>query len=59
MDNAVKSPNQYCYRDKFEIFVGDSNSVDLGKCESEKVVQVWLVNPVNLFDGKGIVDWIN
>ena len=45
MDDLVKSSYQYCYRDEFESFVGDSDSVDLAECESEKVVRVWLVDP--------------
>ena len=43
MDDLVKSSYQYCYRDEFES--GDSDSVDLAECESEKVVRVWLVHP--------------
>ena len=45
MDDLVKSSYQYCYWDDFESFVGDSDSVDLAECESEKVVRVWLVDP--------------
>ena len=41
----MKSSYQYCYRDEFESFAGDSDSVDLAECESEKVVRVWLVDP--------------
>ena len=41
----MKSSYQYCYRDEFESVVGDSDSVDLAECESEKVVRVWLVDP--------------
>ena len=46
MDDLVKSSHQYCYRDEFESFMGDSDSVDLVECESEKVVQVWFVDPL-------------
>ena len=41
----MKLSYQYCYRDELESFVGDLDSVDLAECESEKVVQVWLLNP--------------
>ena len=41
----MKSSYQYYYRDEFESFVGDSDSLDLAECESEKVVRVWLVDP--------------
>ena len=41
----MKSSYQYCYRDEFESVVGDSDSLDLTECESEKVVRVWLVDP--------------
>ena len=44
----MKSSYQYCYRDEFEIFVGDSDladSADLAECKSEKVVRVWLSDP--------------
>ena len=45
MDDLVKSSCQYCCRDEFESTVGDSDSVDLANCESEKVVRAWLVDP--------------
>ena len=44
MDDPVKSSDQYWYRDEFESFVGDSDSVDFAECESEKVVRVWVVD---------------
>ena len=41
----MNSSYQYCYRNEFESFVGDSDSVDRAECRSEKVVRVWLVDP--------------
>ena len=41
----MKSSYQYCYRNEFESFVGDLDSVDLAECEWEKGVRVWLVDP--------------
>ena len=45
MEELVSSSYQYCFRDEFESFVGDADSVDLDECGTENVVRVCLVNP--------------
>ena len=46
MEELVSSSHQYCFRDKFESFVGDADSVDLYECGTENVVRICLVNPL-------------
>ena len=45
MEELVSSSYQYCFRDEFESFVGDADSVDLDVCGTENVVRICLVNP--------------
>ena len=45
-NRTIDSSNtQYCFRDEVQSFVGDTDSVDLDECGTEKVVRVWLVYP--------------
>lgn len=41
----MNSSYQYCFRDEFESFVGDADSVDLDECGTENVVRICLVDP--------------
>ena len=45
MEELVNSSYQYCFRDEFEGFMGETDSVDLDDCGTEKVVRVCLVDP--------------
>jgi len=44
MEELVNSSYQYCFRDEFESFVGDADSVDLDECDTENVVRICLVD---------------
>ena len=45
MEYLVNSPYQYCFRDEFESFVVDADSVDLDECGTKSAVRVRLVDP--------------
>ena len=45
MEELVNSSYQYCFRDELESFIGETDSVYLDDCGTEKFVRVCLVDP--------------